>query len=160
PPSAFRADLDPALEAVLLKAMAHRPEERYASAGQFLEALNDWLGNPRALGNEGPPAAVPVAIPVAVPVALPASAPVPSQFAADSRAFLQSETAAARQPLPVGNAAPLPELFPSFVQPAEETWLGFKTVMMAAAALLLLGGSTLVVLWAVSGVGKEPPQER
>jgi WD40 repeat protein/serine/threonine protein kinase len=43
PPSQFRAGLDPALEAIVLKALAQRPEDRFASAGQFSEALEGWL---------------------------------------------------------------------------------------------------------------------
>jgi hypothetical protein len=43
PPSRFRADLGPALEAIVQRAMARRPEDRYASAGAFAEALAGWL---------------------------------------------------------------------------------------------------------------------
>src|SRR5262249_45976792 len=43
PLSQFRADLDPALEAIVLKALAQRPQDRFASAGQFSEALEGWL---------------------------------------------------------------------------------------------------------------------
>ncbi|HZY88951.1 MAG TPA: protein kinase, partial [Gemmataceae bacterium] len=43
PPSEFRPGLDPALERVLRKAMALRPEERYATAREFAADLGAWL---------------------------------------------------------------------------------------------------------------------
>jgi serine/threonine protein kinase len=43
PPSQHRRDLDPALEAVCLKAMAKRVEERFATMTEFAAALTDYL---------------------------------------------------------------------------------------------------------------------
>jgi Leucine-rich repeat (LRR) protein len=43
PPSRFRPDLDPALKAIIHKAMARRPEDRYRDAGAFAAALAGWL---------------------------------------------------------------------------------------------------------------------
>jgi formylglycine-generating enzyme required for sulfatase activity len=51
PPSAARADLDPRLDAVCLRAMAKKPEDRYPSAGAFAEALADYLGAGKAAGD-------------------------------------------------------------------------------------------------------------
>ena len=42
-PSSFRADLDPRLEAICLKAMAASPGARYASMGDLALALTDYL---------------------------------------------------------------------------------------------------------------------
>jgi serine/threonine protein kinase len=42
-PSSLRPDLDPSLEAILLRAMAADPEGRYPSARAFASALGDWL---------------------------------------------------------------------------------------------------------------------
>jgi serine/threonine protein kinase len=42
-PSQFRPDLDPGLEAVVLKALALRREQRYAGAQEFAQALAAWL---------------------------------------------------------------------------------------------------------------------
>jgi serine/threonine protein kinase/WD40 repeat protein len=42
PPSQFRPDLDPALESIVLKAMARELENRYASAEAFADALRVW----------------------------------------------------------------------------------------------------------------------
>ena len=43
PPSGHRPDLDPQIEAICLKAMAKRPEERYATMGELAAALGDYL---------------------------------------------------------------------------------------------------------------------
>ena len=43
PPSGHRPDLDPQIEAICLKAMAKRPEDRYATMGEFAAALGDYL---------------------------------------------------------------------------------------------------------------------
>src|SRR5262249_61894215 len=40
PPSHFRTDLDPALESVVRRAMARRPEDRLASPRDLLDALH------------------------------------------------------------------------------------------------------------------------
>jgi hypothetical protein len=42
PPSHFRENLDPGLDAVVLKALARQPEDRYHNARQFAEALEKW----------------------------------------------------------------------------------------------------------------------
>jgi serine/threonine protein kinase len=45
PPSLtdFRPDLDPALVACIHKSMSRRPQDRFASAGEFADALESWL---------------------------------------------------------------------------------------------------------------------
>jgi serine/threonine protein kinase len=48
PPSSFRQGLDPALEAVVLRAMARRPEDRFRSAHEFGDALQQWGAPPRS----------------------------------------------------------------------------------------------------------------
>src|SRR5262249_27442610 len=45
-PSCLRPDVDPVLEAVILKAMAREPGARYQSAHQFNEALTAWASPP------------------------------------------------------------------------------------------------------------------
>jgi serine/threonine protein kinase len=44
PPSQHRPDLDKGLEAIVLKAIACRPEDRYQSAAELRDALAAWLG--------------------------------------------------------------------------------------------------------------------
>ena len=53
PPTQLRPDLDPALEAILLKAMARQPADRYATARAFRQALESWLGGAAAPVNAG-----------------------------------------------------------------------------------------------------------
>jgi len=57
-PTKVRPDLDPALEAIINKAMAGRAEERYRSAPEFAEALRGWL-----TGSEAEPAATSATVP-------------------------------------------------------------------------------------------------
>jgi predicted Ser/Thr protein kinase len=49
PPSRHRPDLDPALEAICLKAMAKDARTRFASMGEFATALAAYLGGEQAL---------------------------------------------------------------------------------------------------------------
>ncbi len=49
PPSTVRADLPHALEHIILKALAKRPEERWEHAGALAEALGHFLGESEAL---------------------------------------------------------------------------------------------------------------
>src|SRR5262249_9129944 len=60
-PSSLRPGLDPALEAVVQKAMARRPEDRYATAADFGRALENWaLGTTTvAAAPSGQPEAAP-----------------------------------------------------------------------------------------------------
>jgi formylglycine-generating enzyme required for sulfatase activity len=66
PPSQFRPGLDPRLEAICLKALAKRPEERFAGGGDMAVALQAWLQGqeplprqPRAIPLPRPQAAIP-----------------------------------------------------------------------------------------------------
>ncbi len=52
PPREINPGIDPGLEAIILKAMAKHPEERFATANDMRLALNDYLaGRPVALGD-------------------------------------------------------------------------------------------------------------
>jgi serine/threonine protein kinase len=48
PPSAYRADIDPILDAICLKAIAKSVEERYPSMAGFAAALAEFLGTTRS----------------------------------------------------------------------------------------------------------------
>jgi serine/threonine protein kinase len=56
PPSRARKELGPALEAIILKAMAPKPEGRYASAREFAVALEQWLQGMDRAGDHPSPA--------------------------------------------------------------------------------------------------------
>ena len=61
PPSGHRPDLDPQIEAICLKAMAKRPEERFATMGELAVVLGDYLRGshlaPRPSSTAGSPEA-------------------------------------------------------------------------------------------------------
>src|SRR5262249_15472295 len=48
PPSRLRPGLDPRLDAICLKALAKKPEERFADTRALVAALEDYLPVPRA----------------------------------------------------------------------------------------------------------------
>ncbi len=51
PPSSVKADIDPGLENIIMKAMAKRPADRFATANDMRLALNDYLaGRPVNVG--------------------------------------------------------------------------------------------------------------
>jgi Leucine-rich repeat (LRR) protein/tRNA A-37 threonylcarbamoyl transferase component Bud32 len=54
PPSTLLPDLDPALEQILVKSMARRPEDRHLHAGALAEALAGWLSG-ESLNQTGAP---------------------------------------------------------------------------------------------------------
>ena len=52
PPREINPDIDPTLEAIIMKALAKNPLERFATANDMKQALNDYLaGRPVMLGN-------------------------------------------------------------------------------------------------------------
>jgi serine/threonine-protein kinase len=58
PPTRLNPDIDPALESIILRALAKNPLERYATAEQMRVALNNYLaGRPVDAGVEQPAAA-------------------------------------------------------------------------------------------------------
>jgi predicted Ser/Thr protein kinase len=61
PPSKHRPDLDAGLEAICLKAMAKKIEERHASMSEFAQALADYLRSPDGGGPGSKPALKPAA---------------------------------------------------------------------------------------------------
>jgi hypothetical protein len=74
-PRALRPDLDPALEAICLQALAKKIEDRFPHAGALADALNKTRGPGQAAAAGRP---VPVGRPVAPPpVELPPQTPLP-----------------------------------------------------------------------------------
>ena len=83
PPSTYRPDLDPRLEAICLKAIAKDLDQRYASMGELAMAVGDYLrsseGAPRLLAAPAP--AIPEERPPEVPEEYPAEpAPRPVEI--------------------------------------------------------------------------------
>ncbi len=56
PPSECRPELDPELEAICLKAMAKKPEDRYRDDLDFANALREWLSRAQPGSSAPPPA--------------------------------------------------------------------------------------------------------
>jgi serine/threonine protein kinase len=84
PPRGLRPDLDPALEAVVVRATATRPEDRYPTARAFADALRAWEEGRAAAA---PPPAVVAAReePAVVRVTLPDGSPVVVSVDANER---------------------------------------------------------------------------
>jgi serine/threonine protein kinase len=79
PPSRHRPGLEPRLDAVCLRAMAKRPEDRYADCRAFLAALEEGPApEPASPFPPTLPSVPPVPVTHVVPVQGPAAAPAPS----------------------------------------------------------------------------------
>lgn len=77
PPTKFRSELDPGLERICLKAMAKKPEDRYASMADLAADLQGHLrGTSPAVAATPQPAASPDA---ATTLTLPAGAPIATE---------------------------------------------------------------------------------
>jgi WD40 repeat protein len=97
PPSRFRPDLDPALEAICLKAMAKKVEDRYASMAAFAGALQSYLRG-TAPAAESPPAPVPAS------ATAPTSPEAPGIRASDLGGLRSVAQLHARAPTPRASA--------------------------------------------------------
>ena len=110
PPSRHRSDLDPALEAICLKAMAKAVGDRYTSMAEMAAALTGFLRSPSA----SPAPAAPSGSPAAPS---PASGERPQPTGSNSLVgqFLaglaenKASPPSIRTPEPVASATPLPE---------------------------------------------------
>ena len=77
PPSAINPNIDPALEDIILCAMAKSPADRFATANDMRLALNDYLaGRPVNLGGASDFTSASTRVIGAVPPAVPPMAPV------------------------------------------------------------------------------------
>jgi formylglycine-generating enzyme required for sulfatase activity/predicted Ser/Thr protein kinase len=121
PPSQLRPGLDPDLEAICLKAMAKKLEERYASMEELADALGKWLRSEPA--------------PITKPARGPATPRVPTRRGHSTEALPRRSW---RETIPVRPVSTLPR------RPRKPTrWL----VVAIAAAILL--GWVLVILVSV-----------
>ena len=67
-PTRLRPDLDSALEAICLKALAKRPEDRYASMEAFASAIERWMGGKSQAPSPLPEPPLLTPAPAALPV--------------------------------------------------------------------------------------------
>ncbi len=145
PPSWHRPGLDPALEAICLKAMAKSPTARYSSMQDFAQALGQWLqkdGKPET----GP--IPPVATLVTTPTAVPTAQPAPPETYKAPTASPTLPTMPAPVPVPVASAVPLPAPAPSGPR---RPW-----VPLLAAVVIL--GAVLGTMFFFLGRTKPPEQ--
>ena len=111
PPSTLNVQLPPAIDAVMRKALAKRPDDRYASAADFAQALRMAIRvtapvrhDPDAtMPNLAAPAA-PAAATTNVPLTTPPRAETPSAAAPAAAAAAAAPAAAASIGAPVGGA--------------------------------------------------------
>jgi WD40 repeat protein/predicted Ser/Thr protein kinase len=138
-PCSLRPGLDAGLERIVLRAIARRPEERFASAREMGAALDHWLthADPTPLVDRGRPAAE-------------------AEEQRSTAAFTPPVTAAALAPAPPrphysATQVAAPEAPPA-ARPATRRprWLPGLAV-----AMLLLGG--LLVLWRLRPPGDDTP---
>ena len=146
-PRSLRPDIPPTLEAICLRAMARRPEDRYGSCADLAQALDEWLhargpaptaaiasaSAPRA------PAVLPAPPPLPQPAPLPPPAPVP---VAAYPPVTSASSVMGMTPLP--STAPQPAPMPAVNVPARRSFLAW------------LGGVGLVgvLIWFCVHIGK------
>src|SRR6185437_306927 len=97
PPSTLNVQLPPAIDAVVRKALAKRPDDRYATAHEFAQALQGAVRT--TVARQDPEATV------VAPVSEAAPAPRPSPAAATP---MRTAAPAASAPLPPTANAPQP----------------------------------------------------
>lgn len=140
-PSALRADVPPALDAIVRKALAREPADRFASAAAFAEALRTFLGTRGA--------------PVAAAAETASGAPPP--FAPGAPTGAGESTVAApppyggeeppRRPVAAGRREPLP---PEPEPSGSGAWAWAAALL---GLLILVGAGALVVFALNSGPG-------
>ncbi len=137
PPSEFRPGLDADIEAICMKAIARKPEDRYPSMEEFAAALNGYLKKP----SRGQP--------------LPAVTPQP---AAAPEAPVAVQVLMARE-VPVAAVAPESPAGIPVIEPEPEVEAGsFKLsppliVVIAASILAVL----FTIVWLLSRPSPPPP---
>jgi eukaryotic-like serine/threonine-protein kinase len=150
PPRDYRGDMPDAVEDVVMRALARKPEARYASAGELVAALKRaaGLGSGTVLAPERP-IATPLGLPVApvAKLAPPAPAPQPATppppAPRDERTPIAATLAARHTPAPVA-PPPVPASAP--VAAAPEARRG------GTGRALLIGAGVLLAILIVSAV--------
>ncbi len=149
PPSNVRAGVPPALDAIVAKAMAKKPADRYLSMAKFAQALTEFL---RAPAGPPPSAAVPASpAPAPVPTPAPSSRPVPR--------VAEDEPAAPNQQIETPSPASTPTAKvkkKAKKKPQKKSPLPW--VLAGVGGLVLVGVIVTVVILATSG--NKPPVAR
>src|SRR5262249_2928716 len=146
PPSQFRGDLDPALEAVVQKALARRPEDRYRTAREFAEALDRWLAPPPLSADTQPRAETPPAHAAAVPSAMPLTAEAPPPAAGKEQTVVLSglpDGQSLKLSLPAGAKADVKMTMtgdPGGKRKKKRPWRVTVSISLSVAALLVAVG--------------------
>jgi len=162
PPSARVPGLDPALDALVCRAMARLPQDRFQSAEQFSAALNAWLGeHPTELTPSSQPplrTAHTQAGPGAPTARLDLS---PAARVPSARDPAPARAAAASAPSPTTRVTTELGVASFRRTPAWLTWAGLGVLLAAVAAAFVLsrnrpGSSTAPVDESVLGAQPDP----
>ncbi len=138
PPSTHRSDLDPALEAICLKAMAKQFEDRYASMSELVAALTDYLRSSSTPAAPTAPASSPASPP-------PTAGEPPQPTGSDSLvAEFFERLATEKDSLP---SIPTPESGSSPLTLSERLRPPWVWASLVAGLMLL----ALVVAWVAGG---------
>jgi serine/threonine protein kinase len=135
PPSAHRPGLDPRLEAICLRAMARRPEDRYATMDALAAALTEYLRGSRT-------------------AAPPRPAPPSTEMELSSLPLRQSATASIAVPPPSTGEATDPVLAPRG-RAARSRW---RRAGLGFAAVVVLAGLLAGVVLLRTRLPSEPPE--
>ena len=124
PPVELNPAIPPAVNSIVLRAMAKRPEDRFQTAEEFRSALRSSAD---PLTEAIPQPVMPVAVPMPQPV------PQPPQFSTQPPAYATQPSYTAPQPPPFTPVA-MPAPPPPAARPRRGLWIGLG----AATALLAL----------------------
>ncbi len=145
PPSRKRADLDPALDRIVLKSLAKRPADRYRTGAEFAAALQGWLDGTRSGTGTGPAPPIPLPPGPAAPgtvIAKPAKPPkaLPPPPGAET----DRPTRTARDE-PVVELPPKLRSRPRADEPDDDAPPADKSRMMLGMMLAVAGGAVLLI---------------
>jgi serine/threonine-protein kinase len=163
PPRDVRSDLPPAVEDVIMRALARKPEARFATAAEMVAALRQAVGmseselnrplTPQrgmpAIGS-GLPSPLPTQPAPPLPPTQPASPPPAHSPTTPSPAYVQTPPAPASYPYAAAPTTPAPHPLNVPAPPARSTGKGPLVgilVGVIALGLLIGGGIALFVLF-------------